>query len=378
MFFVRDTSVTTPGSGGYLRSMQIAEIVLGASHQMVDLSQALIKPRTVHGRLARRRVMRSLADGPHNAPTVSDGRRKRTAMRYQQAQALFESVPRVDGFIWERTQRHGGFAAARARGIPTVAVAHNIESLVSNEALTYAKGGLHGRFAAECAQLALADHRFVISERDQWLLSLFGIDSSVLPYYPPQRRRLALETVRARRAPCDQNRRFLVMGSAYYPPTYEGMRYILRVMINSGVLARGITIDVMGFGSERLRQDCDAKGIRFHGSVSDDEMFDLMAATTAAILYQHHGTGALTRVVDFLLAGVPVLANPAAARSYEHLADVRVFFDEDDLVESMRGCFPPLAAAVGYPARSAARFLNSLGSADVGRFDFVNQKHKAS
>ncbi|MES1951267.1 hypothetical protein S4A8_10436 [Salinisphaera sp. S4-8] len=314
----------------------------------------------MHDRLARRRVMRSLADGPHNAPAVSESRRKNTAMRYQQACGLFDSVARVDGFIWERTQRHGGFAAARARGIPTIAVAHNIESLVADEELTYAKGGLHDRFAAECAQLALADHRFVISERDQWLLSLFGIDSSVLPYYPPQYRHSVLATVRARRNPGDHPRRFLIMGSAYYPPTYEGMRYLLRLIIDSGVLARGITIDVMGFGSERLRQDCDATGIRFHGAVSDAAMFDLMAVTTAAIIYQHHGTGALTRVVDFLLAGVPILANPAAARSYEHLAGVSVFFEDEDLLERLNTCTHECAPDVHYPQRAAERFLDTL------------------
>jgi hypothetical protein len=45
----------------------------------------------------------------------------------------------------------------------------------------------------------------------------------------------------------------------------------------------------------------------------------------AAIVYQECGSGALTKICEFLLAGVPVLANQHAARSYYNCSGVIEF-----------------------------------------------------
>ncbi|MES1940345.1 hypothetical protein T5B8_08884 [Salinisphaera sp. T5B8] len=288
-------------------------------------------------------------------------RNKKTAMGYKLIGELMDSVARVDAFIWERTQRHGGLAAARERGIPTVAVGHNLESLVPTETLLYSDGGLHDRFAAECGQLALADHRVVISSRDQWLLALFGVESIVLPYHPPQHRLHALRQVRARRQQPGRHKRVLIMGNAMYPPTYEGMRHLLQVLIGGGLTGGATSVDVMGFGAERLAADCTGDGIVFHGAVSDVHMFNLMTTATAAIVYQKTGTGALTRIPDFLAAGLPVLANPCAARAHEHLEGVHLFHDDADLVGVVESLdTQALPAEPAFPERAAQRFIACL------------------
>lgn len=361
MFFVRDSAKMSLGSGGYLRSLQIAEIVAQASHSLVDFSQCALTPTTRSGRFERWRIMRRL-NGRADVGTSGDrSRNKKTAMGYKFIGELMDSVANVDAFIWERTQRHGGLAAARERRIPTVAVGHNLESLVPTETLLYVEGSLHDRFAAECDQLALADQRVVISNRDQWLLALFGVESIVLPYHPPQQRLRALRQVRARRQLAGRDKRVLIMGNAMYPPTYEGMRHLLRVLIARGLTGSAITVDVMGFGAERLAAECTAEGMVFHGAVDDARMFDLMQTATAAIVYQKTGSGALTRIPDFLTAGLPVLANPTAARTYEHLAGVHIFHDDTDLVGLAETLdFQTLPAEPAYPERAAQRFIACL------------------
>jgi len=362
LLFVRDSQKTTIGSGGYLRSLQIAELVVAAGHRMVDLPQRYPRAGNPAARWERRRAFVPIARDPAYGASHKRSRNKVTASKYRQTLAVIDDQADAGGLIWEFTQHHGALAAARARNLPVTAVAHNIESLLPDETLMYADGGQHERFAAECAHLKLADRRVVISARDQWLLSLFGIDAMVLPYYPPRERLQALQGVRLERWPAAGRTRLLVMGSGFYPPNYQGMRHILRLLAASGITESKVRVEVMGFGTERLEKECAAAGIVFHGSVSDRAMFDVMRQADAAVIYQHAGTGALTRIPELLIAGVPVLANDTAARGYEHSPGVQIFADTAELIARIEALDPSSPApAFPYPWRAAQQFVEYLG-----------------
>ena len=60
------------------------------------------------------------------------------------------------------------------------------------------------------------------------------------------------------------------------------------------------------------------------------------------LVYQEHGGGALTRVADMLLAGVPVLANEHASRNWHGLRGIQSFTGIDELVQ---GALNLMAAA---------------------------------
>lgn len=155
--------------------------------------------------------------------------------------------------------------------------------------------------------------------------------------------------------------RLLVMGSGFYPPNYQGMRHMLRLLAASGLTGSALGVDVMGFGTERLEHEYAAPGIVFHGSVSDRAMFDLMRVADAGVIYQHAGSGALTRIPELLIAGVTVLANDAAARGHEHTEGVQIFADTAELIDRIealdRSSTVPEPA---YPRRAAQRFVASL------------------
>lgn len=368
MIFVRDAQNSTPDSGGYLRSLQISELVLSAEHRIVDIVPRVVKPVTWLDRRRRGRQMRALKRLPDTGQSADRFRLKKTSMHYHQTRCLLDDLSDVRAFLWERTQRHGGVAAARHRGIPTVALCHNLESLVPSEDLMYSIGGLHERFRAECDQLARADARVVISERDQWLLRLFGIDSTVLPYHPPRERLLELEQIRRARAlRRTPQRRLMIMGSAHYPPTYEGMRYLIETITRSGLLCGDMAVDVLGFGSHRLQPICQSPGIDFHGAVDKLHLYELMKDTAAAVVYQHSGSGALTRIPEYLAAGIPVLANPTAARNYEHLPGVALFRDDEELIERVRALDAGQnIEAAPQPVRAEQRFMDLIESIEPG------------
>ena len=76
-----------------------------------------------------------------------------------------------------------------------------------------------------------------------------------------------------------------------------------------------------------------------------------MVRAQLALCFQPGATGALTRIPDLLLAGIPVIANSIAARSYYNLPGVRVVENIDHLLGVLRHAAP--AALFDAPVRPA-------------------------
>lgn len=106
----------------------------------------------------------------------------------------------------------------------------------------------------------------------------------------------------------------LLLGSAVFPPNAEALRATIRLCgaLPPKLRARCV---VAGNGTERLAAFAGGFGIDCLGRLPDADLDDLLARTSAAVIWQERGTGALTRVSELLLAGVPLALNDLAARS---------------------------------------------------------------
>ena len=78
---------------------------------------------------------------------------------------------------------------------------------------------------------------------------------------------------------------------------------------------------IAGFGTEALvKQFKDLPScISILGSVSKDVYQKLLKTCKAVLIYQHSGTGVLTRIPELMIAGIPIIANSIALRSFHHL-----------------------------------------------------------
>jgi hypothetical protein len=76
--------------------------------------------------------------------------------------------------------------------------------------------------------------------------------------------------------------------------------------------------------------------------VTDEALFELLAEARGLLVHQDRGAGALSRITEALVAGVPVIANRIAARSTRGYQGVSVY----DTPEELRS----LIAAAGFQA----------------------------
>jgi glycosyltransferase involved in cell wall biosynthesis len=209
----------------------------------------------------------------------------------------------------------------------------------------------------EIKQLAKADAIFCISREERWLLNQFGIKADFLPYYPPEPILSQLLTVRKARKHSVQNR-FLILGTAHNPPTFLGMIKQIQDLQKIRQTTE-FKVDIAGYGTEKLKQYCNRPSLIFHGTVESQKLNELLTNAKAVLIYQEAGVGALTRIPEMLIAGIPVIANGNACRSAFSYSGLYSYDDDDELAELM-GKRLDIPSILPRPVAAEKRFISCL------------------
>ena len=229
-------------------------------------------------------------------------------------------------FVWENTKDRNLLYLLKAVGRHTVAIPHNIESLVNGRCVK--------ALEEEITILGECDVVFAISKEETWLLRLMGINAYYLPYSPPKEVESFLCKIRKKResSTVRYRSRFALIGTVNNPPTRSGMQSLIDFF--SSQSAFPFDLLVAGFGTEVLKPTSHPQ-ISFFGALPVPQFMDLLEDIDGVILYQPPTTGALTRIPEMLIAGIPVFVNFNASRNYFNEPNL-IFYDSfDDLLRKI-------------------------------------------
>lgn len=253
------------------------------------------------------------------------------------------------------------------RSVPVAAVCHNLETLAPRQVMGESAVGMLRRELSLLRRCRLA---VTISLEETWLLTNVGIPAHFFPYYPPEPVLGRLKAVRRIRDAGGEKRGILMLANAKNPQSGEGMERLIRHWRERKLYETFGPLLVAGFHSERLFPDRGAleagEGIQLLGTLENRDLDDLLSRVVACLCYQESGSGALTRIAEMLLAGVPVLANRHAARSYHGRPGVIEFAGLDGLEGALSELRerPPEVAPPAPPA--ASPLLTRLASLAAG------------
>jgi len=226
--------------------------------------------------------------------------------------------------LWEVTGRNNQAVPILARKFvySVVALPHNLETLVPT--VMPRRGELISRhLEEEIRALSAADAIFTISREEQWLLLLHEMTPFYLPYFPVEKIVSDLLGMRSRRQAA-RAERLLILGTAWNPPTQAGMIELIE-MLRDLPGGSKMPVDIAGFGTEQLRGRLDGTAWRLHGGADDAQLEELLKNARAVLVHQRAGSGALTRILEMLIAGLPVIANSIAARSHGRMDGLHVY-----------------------------------------------------
>lgn len=341
--------------GGTRRSQQLREILEQNGVKVVNLALESEGRRT---RLARALGM---ARGVRVSPLGEMASVRRPSGLYHRAMAdlSLRSAPPGLPVVWEGGPGetfYGGWAAQK-HGHRVVAAPQNFDSLTPGMASAWTGRQSPDWLGEELSELRHADAIFVLSSHDRWLLSLYDLHADVLPYYPPADvRDHLLDLRRERSARLDIRTSVLALGTMGSEPTARGFRDLLGLIEGSSQLqSTAASIVVAGYGTELLRSAFQRSGARVVGTVSESDLDSLQRDARALLVHYVPAPGALTRIPEALLAGIPVVANRHAARGYESMSGVHVYETPDELAELLAADLP--APEIPAPPAAEERFV---------------------
>ena len=272
----------------------------------------------------------------------------------------FAAESNVAGVLWENTRPEGWVIPrlAKACGLPVVAVPQNLEALARGRVIENVSDYPGRELLWEAGSMRLADRVYCIAKEEQWWLGWYGVKASFLPYFLPRELQERLADLRTLRSANKNFDRFLALGSASNPMTFQGMQALVGML--KGMPGKVPGVDFVGIGTERLAESGLPPGVEAHGRVSDEKLDAMMLDCRGILGHQPQAVGALTPVAESLAAGIPVLANPIAARSAEHFEGVHVYNEAEGLRRLM-------GADLIVPPRPARPILENEFSADLRR-----------
>lgn len=231
--------------------------------------------------------------------------------------------------LWESTGDFFYFIPylAEKRGKTIIALPHNLESLIPESVSLVTNKKTPDGFLKEIEVLKKCKSVFTISREEQWLLSLFGVEAFYLPYYPPKAVQQQLLRIRERRKHRQRTNCVLMLGSALNRPTQVGMQQMMDVW---GAMKNAPQLRVAGYyTTQRLKISSD--NVIMLGELTNEQLEEEMYKADCLLINQPPTTGALTRIVEFLIAGVPVVVNESSARSYWGTDGLFVFSSCEEL-----------------------------------------------
>ena len=234
---------------------------------------------------------------------------------------------KVPYLFWESTRQNYHYAPFiyKQLGCKLIAFPHNLESLVpgQNSAVSNKPSPLW--LDEELDQLRLCDHVFTISEEEQWFLSLNKIKSTYYPYFPTNILTEKLLSIRKLREHNVTNNFYLIFGSFFYEPIGKGLLEVLKVLNETN-----IHVKITGFGSDAIFNGIDYalnKNLEPLGETTPSELNDLLASCKGVIINQALSSGALTKLKELQIAGVPAVLNEASTRSFKNTHGFHVYHD---------------------------------------------------
>ncbi len=310
--------------GGSKRSVQLREIL--TNHGLEFEDDSFNKDENVPKVQLLQRAFRAMGFiGKHYPKKISSIAEYIRLIKYYALRmpAVYDKYKHQDVvFFWENTSDRDGLYLMKATGNPVIGVPHNVESLVSK--------GSYKVLGDEIDNLKACDAVFAISTEETWLLRLFGVNAQYLPYYPPKEAVDYYLSIRQKREKRNlgERRNYLLLGSATNPPTKEGMQSMIDFF---GKARLPFDLSVAGYETENLTNPNNSF-IRFYGTVSTTQLEQILCEVDAVLIYQPPTTGALTRIPEMRIAGVPVFVNFDASRNYFNIEDVRLYDTFDDLL----------------------------------------------
>ena len=239
----------------------------------------------------------------------------------------------------------------RKLNVPVVGLSQNLETLSRWQIVPKHQ---HTLFEGEIRAMQLCDLVVTVSNEENTILQWFGVNSVFHGYYPSPDVVESLLAIREQRARSTKAG-ILMAGSSGNRASLFGMKAVVEAWEQQRLGETGGTLRIAGFGTEELTSmvAANVSGVEILGPLDQPAFEQELISAKACICYQEDSSGALTRIAEMLIAGIPVVANSLACRTYYERPGI-FEFDSLEMLGSTLRCVldrEPSVPVPGVPDR---------------------------
>jgi hypothetical protein len=208
-------------------------------------------------------------------------------------------------------------------GLPTIICPQNLDSLDLSNLPAKNLWTTHARLydlASELTVFERCERRLFISKVEAGFVQGMGLASEFYPYRAVGEIRARMIQVREERAVQAQTKGlFLLIGSAHFPPIGDGLRWFAEEAAVHG-LPQGVRVVAVGRGTEKLiPPQLRPAALELKGWAAQEELEQLMRLVQGILVPYRMGFGALTRLSELPVSGIPIIASEFATRGLESI-----------------------------------------------------------
>lgn len=328
------------GHGGYKRAAQINELLVSHDIKIFYLSDLKFEKRPIRDKFATKIFAIKLVIKERRLFNLRNLRKDLRGIDsfYYRLTYLIEQNKDYDisAIIWENTIPKLWYMSHVVKNIEVkiIAFPHNLESFVPNQ-LSHRRATLTSPYwlDEEVSYLKECDHIVCISREERWLLSVLiaGDKVSYLPYFPSKPMMDKLASIKAKRIKLGTKNSVVMLGSASNIPTQIGLTRIKNMLLKQPFSE--YSYEFVGYKMWKINQDQSElpNHIKISSDVSNEYLENVLVNAKCVVVYQVPTSGALTRLKEMQLAGIPVIVNSDGARSYFNEPGIIVIEDLSEL-----------------------------------------------
>lgn len=325
------------GHGGEKRSQQISELIEANGINWEKIPDGLYDKRQY---ISNRRKIRLFSLFVKVYKTIKAEIKFYRLYKIIKVVGRLKKVFEISGnyknsvLFWETTKMETSYMLplAKKNRNTIIAFPHNIEALVYSQKSPLTEKPSPDWLMEEITLLRQCDHIFAISKEETLFFKQCGLKADYLPYYPPSKAYEYLLNIRNKREQKKiqgEKRKILMLGTVINPPTKKGFEKIISFFIEKKIA--NLTLFVAGYGTESLNCYTDEDHIIVKGTLTQDELGELLIEADLMLIYQPATSGALTRIIETIVAGIPVLCNFESGRDYYGMDGVNIYYDLEEL-----------------------------------------------
>ena len=275
----------------------------------------------------------------------------------------------INVLLWECTRNENFFVPILAKKLnkKVVAITHNLESLVPNQISTISFQKAPLWFEEEIKMLSKCNMVFCISKEETYILNLFNINAFYLPYYPTKTiedRLLLIRSKRIHKTYQNNRKKIIMVGSADNQPTILGM--INRIQFFSNFEGDEFEFLVAGFNTELLNDFVPKSNKKYIlGTLDLAKLEDLLVETDYILIHQPPTSGALTRIPEMLIAGIPIILNFPSARDFFNMDGIYIYENDENFLELLRSDIQKIPDLPIKPGKEIKQFIQKIKSFEV-------------